>query len=366
MAAIGGAPAAPFVMPVDANGAPDYGPVIAGGLGAWRAAHQDARIANLSGRHLIHADFVALDGLAAVDISGCDGADITSAAFAHLRGICVLRASNCPWLTDAALTALTSLQSLDVSGCDGVTGVALAHLPALRRLVAARCAGLKDVGLAALSRSPVEYLDVSGCARVTDAGFAGLTAVQTLVVRRCPRVTGVGFAGLSRLRVLDASGCPRLTDAALAGLSGWVEDLDVSDTLIGQTGVFGALRACQRLCISGCNLSDAGLESLAASGLRGVEIGTVGRTAATVAAYLRRKRDAHSMIVLEVRLPSKTIMLAVNPFDFIDMVKILIRDKEGIPPHKQQLDHNGRTLDDKHSLEYYGITDECTIDLSTG
>jgi hypothetical protein len=106
----------PFVMPTHPDGRPDFGPVIVGPLAAWRAAHPDARVANVSGRRdLTDADFAHLAWLRAVDMSGCSG--ITDAAFAHLAGIHTLNMSRC-WqatITDAAFAHLAGIHTLVMS-----------------------------------------------------------------------------------------------------------------------------------------------------------------------------------------------------------------------------------------------------------
>ncbi len=63
---------ATFEMPVDAEGKPDWGPVIEGPLAAWRQANPAALVANNSFRRDISdADFGFLAGIRALNMSHC-------------------------------------------------------------------------------------------------------------------------------------------------------------------------------------------------------------------------------------------------------------------------------------------------------
>jgi hypothetical protein len=266
------------------------------------------------GTAIVDAALAPLSALQVLDVSGCD--DFTGTAFAHLRSLRRVVAAYCCALSDAGLTALagapvehlvisgcpavtdvglsslaasplahldvagcagvsdvglaplTMLLSLDISKCPAVTGAAFVHLPALRTLTAVKSPALTDAGLAGLAAAPIETLDVTKCPLVTDAGFAGLTSLRTLIVRDCPGVTGAGVVGLRALCRLDAADCLGVTDAALSVLPPGVEEIDVSSTAVGQApDAFARLGACRQLALVLCQLSDAGIASLCATGI---------------------------------------------------------------------------------------------------
>lgn len=57
------------------------------------------------------------------------------------------------------------------------------------------------------------------------------------------------------------------------------------------------------------------------------------------------------------------LTLKVKPHDSIDDIKDKVRDKNGIPKNEQRLRHRGKPLDDKPTLEDYGIENEDILNL---
>lgn len=82
---------------------------------------------------------------------------------------------------------------------------------------------------------------------------------------------------------------------------------------------------------------------------------------------VRRLRGGSCLIsVMTPRDVFKTLALDVEPGYTIEKVKAIIQDKEGIPPHQQQLFCNGRQLDNQDILDDYNIQGRINLQLKRG
>jgi hypothetical protein len=163
---------------------------IKGSIADWRASFPKALCANVAQGYwkfimelrntpVLDADFVHLQGLRELNMSGCTS--VTDAAFAHLRGINTLNMSLCSQsaITDAAFEHLRGIRLLDMSSCnqEGITDAAFAHLRG------------------------IYWLDMRCCYQesITDAAFANLRGIGTLIMKYCTQ-NGITAAALAHLQ----------------------------------------------------------------------------------------------------------------------------------------------------------------------
>ena len=160
-----------FVMPLDAEGRPDFGPHILGSLAAWRAAHPTALVATLTWRNqssLCDADLAALRDIRALKLLYCSG--ITDAGLAHLRSIHTLYLSNCcADVTDAGLAHMRGMHTLKVDASRGIKGAGLVRLRGLHTLEMERCGGITGACLVHLRG--LHRLSIQDCGGVTYAAI---------------------------------------------------------------------------------------------------------------------------------------------------------------------------------------------------
>ena len=72
--------------------------------------------------------------------------------------------------------------------------------------------------------------------------------------------------------------------------------------------------------------------------------------------------ECHVCIKISIKISAdKTVILQVKPSDTIRNVKVMIHDKEGIPPDQQRLMFHGKQLNDGHKLSDYNIQNEDPI-----
>ena len=206
-------------------------------------------------------------------------------------------------ITDRGLLQLgnvTALKQFTLGDCSGICGTTLGTLSSLTLICMQRCIRLTDQGLGCLGTlTSLVELRLMSCRQISNHGLnclSALTGLTRLGFTSCNATTDEGFRFLSNLRslqTLDLS-YTRITDTvlrfsplsslvrlSLCGCYGIAEsgtaslqkldriariDLSrcgaVADPLLG---FFGSLTALTSLCLSGCQIMDAGFRLLAAS-----------------------------------------------------------------------------------------------------
>lgn len=241
---------------------------------------------NLESLDLSYVSQVTADGIADV---------------AKLPRLDTLVLHKCDSLDDAAAACLCdipTLQVLDISACQSVTDAGVAALTmgatSLLHLNIGNCPQISDEALRSLAKFPsLRLLKLDGCP-LSEDGLASLGAgpghgeLVELSLFRSLGVTDGGLVSLisccSKLNVLDLTCCRDITDAALHAIAAHCRDLRSLKMegckKITDRGLSLVTRACAQLDeldLTDCNITDAGLSSIAScTGLRSLKLGFCG------------------------------------------------------------------------------------------
>lgn len=71
-----------------------------------------------------------------------------------------------------------------------------------------------------------------------------------------------------------------------------------------------------------------------------------------------------SMQIFVKTLDGKTVVIDIKPSDTVQVLKVKIQAKEGIPPYRQCLKFGGKELGDSRTMSDYMIQQDSTIQLS--
>ena len=191
-----------------------------------------------------------LHALRELDISGCRRVSDRGmlAMVASARDMTVLKAADCPGLSDLFLMAYASrassfvrLRHVDLSGVrihDSGLGWLSQTAEFLTEVCLARCADITEIGLRLLANHRgcrlLRVLRLPGCALLTDAGLAGFLSLKGALLEELD-VTGCALMTNLAMRAI-AESCPALRRLNMAGVS-----------LVNDAGVRLLVEGCERL-----------------------------------------------------------------------------------------------------------------------
>ena len=244
-----------------------------------------------------------------LDISGCRRVSDRGmlAMIASARDMTVLKAAECPGLSDLFLMAYASrassfvrLRHIDLTGVrihDSGLGWLSQTAEYLTEVNLTRCADISEVGLRLLANHRgcrlLRVLRISGCSLMTDAGLAGFlrlkgALLQELDISGCSELTNPSMQAI-------AENCPELTNLNMAGVC-----------LVNDVGMAHLVGGCAKLAVLNMSalqgsriprVTDEGLRLLGSVlSLRSLSIGLARITDAGVHALVKRNRQLRTLL----------------------------------------------------------------------